>query len=67
MGGGYDERRGEKSRESDPTTYPAIRVRDGHDVVTVLSLQDVNALPRDAEGRAVVAVRCSVPRTVPGS
>jgi hypothetical protein len=67
MRGGYDERRGTKSRVSDPTTYPAIRLHEGHETVTVLSLQDLNALPKDAEGRAVIAVRCSVPRTVPGS
>src|SRR5687768_4441747 len=47
MRGGYDERRGTKSRVSDPTTYPAIRLREGRDVVTVLSLQDLEALPKD--------------------
>jgi hypothetical protein len=67
MRGGYDERRGKKSRVSDPETYPAIRLRDGHAVVTVLSLHDVEALPKDGEGRAVIPVRCSVPQTVPGS
>lgn len=67
MRGGYDERHGQTSRVSDPSTYPAIRLRDGHAVVAMLSLQDVEALPRDAEGRAVIPVRCSTPQTVPAS
>lgn len=67
MRGGYDLRRGKKSRESDPATYPAVRLRDGHEVVTVLSLHDVGAFPKDAEGRAVIPVRCSVAQPVPAT
>ena len=67
MHGGYDERNGKSSRVSDPSTYPAIRLRDGNSVVIVLSLHDVEALPKDGEGRAVIPVRCSAAQTVPAS
>ena len=67
MMGGFDERAGRRSNESDPYGYPVIRLRDRHGVVTELSLGQVNALPKDGEGRAVVANHCSVPQTVPAT
>jgi hypothetical protein len=58
MRGGYSERNGKHSNVHDPMTYEVIRVRNGGTVVTELSLSDVEGLPKDSEGRAVVAVHC---------
>jgi hypothetical protein len=58
MRGGYSERAGHTSNVSDPSDYSAVRLLDGHRVVTELSLNGIAALPRDAEGRAVVPVTC---------
>jgi len=58
MHGGYSERGGRKSNVSDPYEYRVIRLRDGHGAVTELSLNGIEALPKDGEGRAVVPVTC---------
>ncbi|HTL37841.1 MAG TPA: hypothetical protein VL326_32140 [Kofleriaceae bacterium] len=58
MHGGYSERRGRKSNISDPYEYKVVRLRDGHGAVTELSLNGIEALPKDGEGRAVVPVTC---------
>jgi hypothetical protein len=54
MNGGYSERGGHKSNIHEPRDYMILRLRRGERVVRELSLDQVDALPKDADGRAVV-------------
>ena len=59
MGGGYDERGGKKSRVSDPNEYQVVRLRQRERILLELSNNEMRALPRDPDGRALVRVQCS--------
>lgn len=54
MAGGYSERGGHVSNVHDPRGYEIMRLRRGDRVVRELSLDQVDALPKDPEGRAIV-------------
>jgi hypothetical protein len=58
MQGGYTDRGGERSNVHDPDTYRVVRIRQRDRVLYDLSIDELNALPRDAEQRAIVRVRC---------
>lgn len=61
MNGGFTDHGGARTNVHDPSAYRVVRVRDGDRVLSELSIEDLNALPRDAEQRTVVRVRCGVP------
>ena len=61
MHGGYSERAGRQFDESNPREYPVIRVRRADRVVRELSLNQIDALPRDSGGRAIVACNVTAP------
>lgn len=59
MGGGYQERGGERSHVHDPATYPVVRIRVDGVIVHDLSTAQIRALPHDTAGYAIVALRCA--------
>jgi hypothetical protein len=54
MNGGYSKRGGRTSNVHEPRDYGILRLRRGDRVVRELSLNQVDALPKDADGRAMV-------------
>ena len=59
MGGGYVQDGDKRTNVHDPHTYDVVRVRHGTRILVELSASDVEKLPRDAEGRAIVAAPCA--------
>ena len=59
MGGGYSKRNGRVFDVSDPYTYDVLRLRRGNAVYTELSLEDIDKLAVDADGRRIVPVTCT--------
>jgi hypothetical protein len=58
MGGGYSERAGKVSNVHDPYKYKNLIVRKDDRVLAELSVDDVRALPKAPDGRAIVRVAC---------
>ena len=54
MSGGYSTRAGRISNVHEPRDYPIMRLRQDDRVIRELSLHQVDALPKDAEGRTIV-------------
>ena len=58
MDGGYTERGGNVSNVSNPYDYHVLRFRLRDQILRELSRNEIRALPKDPDGRAVVPVPC---------